>query len=102
MIPIALAALAAAGVTGAGTPTGECRPTLAVGPEFYVIELVSTRRIPGSGAATGSVDVTFAPSPFGVSLTENGDYLRDMEISVSNLRPPDQGVLVVWVTTPQL
>ena len=92
MITIVLAALAAA----------ECRPPRTVSPEFYVIELVSTRRIPGSGAATGRVDVTFAPSPFGVSLTENGDYLRDIEINVSNLRPPDQGAFVVWVTTPQL
>ena len=80
----------------------ECRLPRTIGPEFYVIELVSTRRIPGSGAATGRVDVTFAPSPFGVSLTENGDYLRDLEINVSNLRPPEQGALVVWVTTPQL
>ncbi len=92
MIFIVLAALAAA----------DCRPPSAVAPEFYVIDLVSTRRIPGSGAATGRVDVTFAPSPFGVSLTGNGDYVRDIEINVSNLRPPDQGAFVVWVTTPQL
>ena len=102
MIAIVLAALASAGVTGAGSPTRECRLALAVAPEFYAIELVSTRRIPGSGAATGRVDVTFTPSPFGVSLTENGDYLRDIQINVSNLRPPDQGAFVVWVTTPQL
>ena len=37
-----------------------------------------------------------------MSLTENGDYLRDLEINVSNLRAPDQGSFVVWVTTPQL
>ncbi len=101
MISIVLAALAAAGLTGSESPT-ECRLAAPVAPEFYVIELVSTRRIPGSGAATGTVDVTFAPSPFGVSLTENGDYLRDLEINVSNLRAPDQGSFVVWVTTPQL
>ncbi len=105
MISIVLAALAAAGLTGPEALTAlepaECRLP-ASAPEFYVIELVSTRRIPGSGAATGTVDVTFAPSPFGVSLTENGDYLRDLEIDVSNLRPPDQGSFVVWVTTPQL
>ncbi len=101
MISIVLAALAAAGLTGPESPT-ECRLAAPVAPEFYVIELVSTRRIPGSGAATGRVDVTFAPSPFGVSLTENGDYLRDLEINVSNLRPADQGAFVVWVTTPQL
>ena len=125
---LVLAALASAGVTVPGSPTAsfestasfernvpftsaprvesmaavECRPTRAVAPEFYVIELVSTRRIPGSGAATGRVDVTFTPSPFGISLTENGDYLRDVEINVSNLRPSDQGVFVVWLTTPQL
>ena len=101
MISIALAALAGAGLTGPESPT-ECRLAAPIAPEFYVIELVSTRRIPGSGASTGTVDVTFAPSPFGVSLTENGDYLRDLEINVSNLRAPDQGSFVVWVTTPQL
>ncbi len=121
MKPIVLAALAAAGLTGPESPTvpwertvpfastaplesiaAECRLRGAVAPEFYVIELVSTGRIPGSGATTGSVDVTFAPSPFGVSLTENGDYVRNIEINVSDLRPPDQGSFVVWVTTPQL
>lgn len=124
---LVLAALASAGVTMAASPTAslerttfdqtvpsasavriesidpvECRPPLVAAPEFYVIELVTTRRIPGSGAATGRVDVTFTPSPFGISLTENGDYLRDVEINVSNLRPSDQGVFVVWLTTPQL
>ncbi len=121
MKPIVLAALAAAGLTGLGSPTvsfertvpfastaplesiaAECRLSGAVAPEFYVIELVSTGRIPGSGATTGSVDVTFAPSPFGVTLTENGDYVRNIEINVGDLRPPDQGAFVVWVTTPQL
>ncbi|MED5564346.1 MAG: hypothetical protein VYB16_07590, partial [Gemmatimonadota bacterium] len=94
MISIVLAALAGAGVTDPESPT-ECRLAAAVAPEFYVIELISTRRMPGSGAATGTADVTFAPSPFGVSLTENGDYLRDLEINVSNLRAPDQGSFVV-------
>ncbi len=130
MIPIVMAAtvtLAGAGVTGPGSATVslertvpseravpfvstaavsiaavECRLPRTVAPEFYVIELVPTGRIPGSRATTGSVDVTFAPSPFGVSLTGNGDYVRDIEINVSNLRPPDQGSFVVWVTTPQL
>ncbi len=101
MISILLATMAWAGLTGPESPT-ECRLAAPLAPEFYVIELVSTRRIPGSGASTGTVDVTFAPSPFGVSLTENGDYLRDLEINVSNLRAPDQGSFVVWVTTPQL
>ena len=110
MIPIVLTTLVVAGTTAPLTSTdriesiagAECLLPRAAAPEFYVIELVTTGRIPGSGAATGRVDVTFAPSPFGVSLTENGDYLRDLEINVSNLRPPDQGTLVVWVTTPQL
>ena len=125
---LVLAALAVAGMTVAGSPTASfagiasfertvpsatavriessdpvvCRPHLIVAPEFYVIELVTTRRIPGSGAATGRADVTFTPSPFGISLTANGDYLRDIEINVSNLRPSDQGTFVVWLTTPQL
>ena len=98
MIPILMAASA----TLAAAEVPECRPLHTVVPEFYVIELVPTDRIPGSGATTGSVDVTFAPSPFGVSLTENGDYLRDLEIHVRNLAPPDEGAFVVWVTTPQL
>ena len=102
MNTIVLAVLATAGTTVSGSPAVECLLPRAAAPEFYVIELVTTGRIPGSGAATGRVDVTFAPSPFGVSLTENGDYLRDLEINVSNLRAPDQGSFVVWITTPQL
>ena len=45
MISIVLAALAGAGVAGPESPT-ECRLAAPVAPEFYVIALVSTRRIP--------------------------------------------------------
>ncbi len=68
---IVLAVLATAGTTGPNSAAVECLLPRAAAPEFYVIELVTTGRIPGSGAATGRVDVTFSPSPFGVSLTEN-------------------------------
>ena len=93
--PIVLAALGALAPT---TPV-ECR---AAAPEFYAIELITTKRLPGSGMATGLAEIMFAPSPFGVSLTENGDYLQDITVNVQNLRPPRQGNYVVWVTTPSL
>ena len=57
-------------------------------PEFYAIELITTKNVPGSGLAVGVAEIVFAPSPFGVSLTENGDYLQDIAVKVNNLRAP--------------
>lgn len=81
---------------------GMCVATFSDSPVFYRVELVTTKRVAGSGMATGFGEVTFTPSPFGVNLTENGDYLRDIAIKVTGLKAPSRGAYVAWVTTPSL
>ena len=97
-VPIAVAVLEAA----VPVTTGMCVATAADAPEFYRVELITTKRVAGSGMATGWGEVTFTPSPFGVNLTPNGDYLRDIDVSVTGLKPAARGSYVVWVTTPSL
>ena len=86
---------------GSGT-TDMCLVADADSPVFYQVELITTKRVAGSGMATGVGEVTFTPSPFGVNLTENGDYLRHIAISVDGLKGPVKGNYVAWVTTPSL
>lgn len=100
-IPIAVAVL------GLGPDGGPETPMMCLAPEneapvFYRVELITTKRVPGSGMAGGWGEITFTPSPFGVNLTPEGDYLRDVAISVSGLKPAARGSYVAWVTTPSL
>lgn len=96
-----LPTLLAASIASPGT-LDVCRVIDAPSPEFYQIVLVTTGRVPGARIAEGMTEVTFSRSPFGITLTEQGDYLRDLTLSVSNLRPLATGAYVVWVTTPSL
>ncbi len=96
-----LPTLLAASLASPGT-LDVCRVIDAPSPEFYQIVLVTTGRVPGARIAKGMTEVTFSRSPFGITLTEQGDYLRDLTLSVSNLRPLATGAYVVWVTTPSL
>ncbi len=73
------------------------------GPEYYAIELVSTKNVPGMGLATGRADVSVAPaSPFVVAMAADGSYQYDVHVMLERARPPRSGVLVAWVTTPDL
>lgn len=71
-------------------------------PEYYTFPLVSTRRVPGSGRATGLGRLTFAPSPFGFALSPEGSYRYRIALRVERLATPAAGTYVVWVTTPDL
>jgi len=71
-------------------------------PAYYAVELVTTRRIPGTGLASGTGHVTFAASPFGVSLASDGSYFYDVEIELVDLKRPRSGTLVAWATTTQV
>ena len=79
----------------------EC-PVLDLGPDYYTIDLVSTKRIPGSGQAVGKGEVYYASTPFGISLSDDGSYVYNLDISIEKLRPSKRGVYVAWVTTPQI
>ena len=71
-------------------------------PAYYAFPVVSTRRLPGTGLAAGLGEVTFADSPFGVTLAKDGSYLLDVWLTVERLVPPREGVYVGWLTTPDL
>ena len=71
-------------------------------PAYYAFPVVSTRRLPGTGLAAGLGEVTFADSPFGVTLAEDGSYVLDVWLSVERLMAPREGVYVGWLTTPDL
>ena len=72
------------------------------GPEYYRFPMVSTRRVPGTGNATGVGEVAFEQSPFGVALAEDGSYQYDFTVRFERLRPARSGTYVVWATTPEL
>jgi hypothetical protein len=99
------------GASGAGPGVAERLPaveellacTAAEGPEYYAIELYTTKNVPGSGYATGTAAVSKAgSSPFAVALTSDGSYRYDVEVSLERIRVPAGGHLVAWVTTPQI
>ena len=71
-------------------------------PAYYAFPVVSTRRLPGTGLAAGLGEVTFADSPFGVTLAGDGSYLLDVWLTVERLVAPREGVYVGWLTTPEL
>lgn len=69
---------------------------------YYGIDMVPTKRVPGTGGATGLGRVTFAESPYGVSVTTDGSYVYDLALSFSRLKPPSNRVLTAWVTKSDL
>lgn len=71
-------------------------------PVYYAIDLVPTRKVPGARMAEGQGDVTFATSPFGVSVSENGQYVYNLSVAMANVRLGEGEALDVWVTTPNL
>lgn len=73
-----------------------------LGPEYYRFPMVSTRRVPGTGNATGVGEVAFTQSPFGVALAEDGSYDYDFTVRFERLKAARSGAYVVWTTTPEL
>ncbi len=74
----------------------------ATGPDYYQFPMVSTKRVPGTGNASGVGELVFAQSPFGVALDGDGSYLYDFTVRFERLKPARDGVYVVWTTTPEL
>lgn len=71
-------------------------------PEYYAIPLVTTKNVPGTAFTRGNADVTFAPSPFGVSVAPDGSYAYDVHVRLDDLPEPTRGGYVAWVTTTQV
>ena len=91
---VALASATMAGDTsalvGAG---GACR-----GPDPLLVQLYPTAH---ANSARGAVELRFAESPFGVTVTPDGHHLYEADVETAGLRP-DGRALVVWAATPAL
>jgi hypothetical protein len=71
-------------------------------PAYYAIDLVSTKKVSGARMASGTGNVTFSQSPFGVSVSTDGQYVYNLAVAMQNIRIPEGKAVDVWVTTPRL
>ena len=69
---------------------------------YYNIELVPTKRVPGTGGAKGTARVHFARSPFGVAVSTNGSYVYDVTLVLERIKPKKNGFYTAWVTSSDL
>jgi hypothetical protein len=69
---------------------------------YYGIDMVPTKRVPGTGSAEGVGKVTFAASPYGVSVSSRGTYVYDISLGLRRLKRPKQGFLTAWVAKSDL
>jgi hypothetical protein len=107
-LALALSVTVSAGATssapeksGRRTPCSAARDLISPST-YYGIDLVPTKRIPGTGLAKGTGRVTFTSSPFGVSVSPAGTYVYDLALTVERLEPPKKGAYTAWVSTPNL
>lgn len=80
-------------------PPMHCMDT---GSEYYTIDLVTTKNIPGTGQAKGKAVMKFSPNPFGISIAKDGSYRHRLDIQINRVNKPKEGAFVAWVTTPSL
>ncbi len=71
-------------------------------PPYYEIDLVTTRKVPGAGAATGVGTVVYKSTPFGIAVGTDGSYIYNLDIKVDRMAPARKGHYIAWVSTPQL
>jgi hypothetical protein len=69
---------------------------------YYGIDMVPTKRVPGTGAGVGIGVVTFSKSPYGVSVTPDGTYVVDVQVTLDRIKRPKRGVLTAWATKDDL
>lgn len=85
------------------SPTASCAWTNVVdGPDYYAIELVPTGRVSGTRDATGNAEVLHRSGPFAIAVAPDGAYAQRLRIVIGGIAPRDDGVLAVWLTTPEL
>ena len=75
----------------------------AADPDLYCIELIHAPDFPG---ASGYVELTPPPSPFGAAVTVDGHHRFDLAVRIAGLPDPatlgDYTGYVAWATTPRL
>ena len=69
---------------------------------YYGIDMVPTKRVPGTGAGVGIGVVTFSKSPYGISVTPDGTYVVDVQVTLDRIKQPKRGVLTAWATKDDL
>ena len=69
---------------------------------YYGIELVSTKRVPGTARSKGVGRIQYQASPFGISIDSKGNYVYEVTVSVENLKKPRKGAYVAWLTASDL
>lgn len=71
---------------------------------YYSIELVPTKRVPGTGRAVGRGNVIFSSSPYGVAVSTKGTYRYDLSLTIERdtIKPPREGVYTAWVASEEL
>jgi hypothetical protein len=103
VVPTLLAVFVIASPTSAtvwDSGPGFCMPE---GSAYYALELLTTKNIPGTGAARAIADVSLPDkSPFSVALTSDGSYAYAVNVSLERMKAPRQGRLVAWVTTREI
>ncbi len=106
ILPVAvLILISSAGWTTDHSPDSGSDPVcevIPIGPDYYQIDLVTTRKVSGARLAKGFGDVTYAHSPFGVAISPTGTYVYDISVQMSNVTLAEGKSLAAWVTTPQL
>ncbi len=97
---------ASAGAVGGAvdglTPCSAVISAPSLPSQYYGIEMVTTRRVPGTGRATGAGTVAFARSPFGVAVSPRGSYVYDLSLSVDRIKAPRRGAYTAWAAAPDL
>lgn len=77
-------------------------PCQEPGPQYYAIDLVTTKKIPGTGQASGKAFMMFNSSPFGISISRDGSYQHKFDIVLEKVKKPKTGQFVAWATTTNL
>ena len=87
--------------------SGACSATSTVAipdvpTNYYGVEMVPTKRVPGTGASRGVGIVTFSRSPYGVSVSSTGSYRVDVRLALEKIKQPKKGTLTAWATNEDL
>lgn len=100
LLPAAVAT-ASPGMALAGPSAILCAIPAAAGAPYYTIDLVPTGRVPGTRQTHGEAAVSFAASPFGLSVTAGGQYVYNIDVDLRDLAGRE-GEFVVWVARADL
>ena len=104
-VGISLAAAVPSTTSGTISSLSPCSAVISaplLPSQYYGIEMVTTRRVPGTGRAVGTGMVNFARSPFGVAVSPSGSYVYDLSLSIDRIKAPRRGAYTAWAVAPDL